>query len=287
MPFKVLKGTFESLAVLGRVRPDAVLVTGGYVSMPVGTAAWIRGIPLVVHESNAVPGLVNRFLGRLAKKVCLTYPGPEGPRYRVTGNPVRLAGKLPGAAASRKAFGLDPGVRTLLVFPGSQAAHKINVALRETLGRWKGPRFQVLWMCGKKDEAACREAAKRLPSTMKASVQSFIHDVASAYAAADLVLARAGAATLAEITVSGLPSILVPYPHATGRHQDANAAAMARAGASEVVEDSAVDAATLGGKIRELLFDRKKLAAMAAASRALGKPEAAAAVLEVIEGVSC
>src|SRR6185369_7640252 len=170
-----------------------------------------------VHESNAIPGIVNRFLAGLARKVCLTYPGRAGAKFVVTGNPVRLTGKLPQAGASRKIFGLKPGVKTLLVFPGSQAARQVNKIVGETLIRWKGPEFQVLWMCGRKDEAECRALAARLP--VRASVQSFIHDVASAYAAADLVLARAGAATLAEITVAGLPSILVPYPHATGKHQ--------------------------------------------------------------------
>lgn len=285
MPFKVAKGTVESLGILKRTSPEAVLVTGGYVSLPVGLAAWIRKVPLVVHESNAVPGLVNRFLSRLASKVCLTYPGRDGARFEVTGNPVRLAGKLPGAAASRKFFGLHPALKTLLVFPGSQAAHKVNLAVGEMLSRWKGPDFQVLWMCGRKDEADCRARARKLP--VKASVQAFIHDVAAAYASADLVLARAGAATLAEITVSGLPSILVPYPHATGRHQDANARAMAGAGASEVIEDARLDAAGLGSMVKGLLFNRARLSAMAKASKSLGKPDAAAAVLRVLEEVTC
>ncbi len=135
LPLRLGRGLAQALALLKRERPDAVLATGGYVSLPLGLAARLRGVPLVIHEPNAVPGLANRLLGPLARRVCLSYPPEKGLRaFRskavVTGNPVRLgAVRLPSREKARRAFGLLPGRRTLFVFPGSRAAHQVNLAL--------------------------------------------------------------------------------------------------------------------------------------------------------------
>jgi UDP-N-acetylglucosamine--N-acetylmuramyl-(pentapeptide) pyrophosphoryl-undecaprenol N-acetylglucosamine transferase len=290
LPWKVAQGLRDSLLRLGAAEPDAVLVTGGFVSLPVGLAAWLKKVPLVVHESNAVAGLANRLLAKWADRVCVGF-APEGPlpeKTVATGNPTRLAGKLPPRARSLRAFGLKPGRKTLFVFPGSRAAHRINLAVAGALGRWSSERkpIQVLWMCGQQDLEEAKRAAQA--SRIPCAVRPFIHEVALAYGCADLVLARAGASTLAELTALGLPALLVPYPHATGGHQDANAAWLQRAGGAEVLADWDLDAEQLAGKVSEMIFDGKRLKSLAAASKKMGKPEAAQDVVKAIqEAMAC
>jgi UDP-N-acetylglucosamine--N-acetylmuramyl-(pentapeptide) pyrophosphoryl-undecaprenol N-acetylglucosamine transferase len=290
LPWKVLQGFWDSLAVLRGERPEAVLVTGGFVSLPLGLAAWWQGIPLVLHEANAVPGLANLVLGFLARRVCLSFPR-EGldSRQRLTGNPVRMgAGRPISKAQARRAFGLAADKKTVLIFPGSRAAHQVNLAVEGALEQESSarPNYQVLWMCGKQDFERASAVARR--AKLKVAVRDFIHEAPKAYAAADLVVARAGASTLAELTALGLPALLVPYPFATGRHQDANAAVLEAAGAARVVADRDLDGERLAKEVEGLLSDPVGLKRMAAASKGLGQPQAAAKVLKAIEeALSC
>jgi UDP-N-acetylglucosamine--N-acetylmuramyl-(pentapeptide) pyrophosphoryl-undecaprenol N-acetylglucosamine transferase len=283
IPGVLLAGLRQAGALLDAHPTAAVLMTGGYVGMPLSLAALRARRPLVLLEPNAVPGLANRLLKPLAARLCLGWPPADGgadAAVVVTGTPCRLA-VLPGAADSRRGLGLDEGKRTLLILPGSQAARAINAALRESLpaladraGRW-----QWVWMCGAAEEAECRAAAAAAPFTVH--VRAFIEDIATAYAAADLVLCRSGASTLAELGVAGKASLQVPYPHATGDHQRANAASFARNGAAVVLDERDLSAASLQAALRGLLdgdLDR-----LAAAARALGQPQAAAKVADVIE----
>lgn len=282
LPWALLKGLRQARALLRAERPAAVLATGGYVALPLGLAAGLGGRPLVLLEPNAVPGAANRLLKPLAKALCLAYPpGRPDPKTRLTGTPCRLAG-LPSRAEARRVLGLDPGKRVLLVMPGSQAARAVNAALRGALplladraGAW-----QWLWMCGAADLEACRRAA--LASPLAVQCLDFIQDVAPAYAAADLVLCRSGASTLAELALAGKPSLQVPYPHATADHQRANAAAFAAAGAARVLDERELDAERLAKALRDLL-DGEGLEAMGTAAAGLGRPQAAEDVVRALE----
>jgi UDP-N-acetylglucosamine--N-acetylmuramyl-(pentapeptide) pyrophosphoryl-undecaprenol N-acetylglucosamine transferase len=272
-----------------------VVTFGGYVSFPVARAAKRLGLPLVVHEQNAVPGLANRAASRWADRVGVTVPGsadrfrrPE--RCAVTGNPVRdevlTLDRGARRRAAREAFGLDPDLPTLLVFGGSQGARSVNRAIVDAHTRWAGDGVQILHAAGRSQftevEAAWQAARAEHPGGPPVRVVDFIDSMADAYAAADVVLCRAGATSIAELTVLGLPSVLVPYPHATGDHQTQNAEALARAGGAVVIADEALDGAALVAAVEPLLTDPDRHQAAATASRAFGRPDAATNVARLL-----
>lgn len=281
LPWVLAKGFLQARTLIKTEHPAAVLLTGGFVGMPLGLAAGLGATPLVLLEPNAVPGLANRVLKPLAKALCLAYP-PQAPDAKgvVTGTPCRLS-VLPRPAEAKRVLGLDPGKKTLLVMPGSQAAKAVNAALRGALPLLKDRAgdWQILWMCGAAELVACKQAT--LASPLAVQCLAFIHDVANAYAAADLLLCRSGASTLAELALAGKPSLQVPYPHATGDHQRANALAFAASGAAQVLEEKDLGPEALATALRSLL-DGEKLGAMAAAATSLGKPQAAQAVSDVL-----
>ncbi len=276
-------------------RAVAAVSFGGYVSFPLNRAAFREQLPTVIHEQNSVPGLTNRVAARWADKIAVTFPGSV-PRFRyqercvVTGNPVRSdvleldRGARRGAA--RQDLGLDPGRPTLLVFGGSQGARTINRAVVDAHGRWAGRDLQVLHATGRAGrEAADRDweqARSRHPDGPTVRTVGFLDDMAAAYAAADVVICRAGATSIAELTVLGIPSVLVPYPHATADHQRGNAAALQRVGGAVLVEDDELDGASLVAAVAPLLDDATAAAAMARAARAFGRPDAADAVARLL-----
>jgi len=273
----------------------AAAVFGGYVSLPLALAAWRTGTPFLVHEQNAIPGLANRIAARRATAVAVTFPASVGRLGRapaeVTGNPVRpglVALGPEGRAAAAELFDLDPRRRTLLVFGGSQGAHRINAAVAGSLGHWRSPQaLQILHATGRGRAA---EASADLAAAAKAATGpvplvrtvDFIDRMDLAYAAADTVVSRAGASTIAELTVLGVPSVLVPYPHATADHQMANARELAATGAATVVPDRDLDGAALVAAAEPLLYDDAAHSAMAAAARRFGHPDAAARVAAMI-----
>jgi UDP-N-acetylglucosamine--N-acetylmuramyl-(pentapeptide) pyrophosphoryl-undecaprenol N-acetylglucosamine transferase len=283
LPLSLLRGFGQAWRLLDEVRPGVMLVTGGYVSVPAAMAAVLKGLPLVLIEPNAVLGIANRFFSGAAGAVCVAYPMPKmRPNMVLTGNPVRFRSRLPSGAVARKKFGLKAKGPVLLVLPGSGAAHSINEALIRGLKGLQG--IQLLWMCGAADEARVRAAAKAVAA--QAEVRPFIEDVAAAYAACDLVLARCGASMLAEIALAAKPSLLVPYPHATGDHQRLNAARFAGAGAALMMEDAQLGQGRLADELKSLIYDAGRLARMAAAARRLGKADAAENVAGVLDKVS-
>lgn len=265
---------------LGEFHPDVVLGVGGYASFPVVLAAWLRRVPTVLLEQNAHPGLANRALGRLASRVCTTFPEANAyfPRRTVvlTGNPVRLFATAP--PAPRTGF-------TLLVFGGSQGAHRLNEAMREAAPALRAAiaDLRIVHQTGAADRAALE--ARYAELGIEAEVREFIDDMGVAYQRADLVVCRAGATTVAELTALGKPAILVPYPFAADDHQRANASVVAARGAGILILDRELSGAGLADTIGALAGDRPRLAAMAEAARQLGVPDAAARVVETCREV--
>ncbi|HEY8637595.1 MAG TPA: undecaprenyldiphospho-muramoylpentapeptide beta-N-acetylglucosaminyltransferase [Solirubrobacteraceae bacterium] len=259
-----------ALRILSRRRPAAVLGGGGYVAGPVGLAAVLRRVPLVLTEADSHLGLANRLLARFARRVCLSFPidGRTGPRYLVTGRPVPPPAT--DRAAARARFGLAPDDTVVLVFGGSLGARSVNEAAVEAFA--DAP-FRVLHASGERDYEALRERV----ASDRYDLRPYIQPFGDALLAADLVVARAGG-SIFEVAAHGRPAVLVPYPHATADHQTANARWMAGAGAAMIVPDAELTPARLAGEVGGLLADRSRLGAMAAASAALARPDAARAV---------
>lgn len=277
----------EARAHLLAFGPDLVIATGGYVCGPTGIAAWTRRIPLLVLEQNARPGITSRWLRRLAQAVAVSFAETVellGPRAVHTGNPIRAtlpaAARRDGAPIRRSA---GAGVH-LLILGGSQGARGLNTMVELALPRLASTDLglRVTHQTGKQDVERLREAYAR--HAIPATVTPFIKEIGEAYARADLVCSRAGATTAAELTYCGLPSVLVPFPHAAGGHQDDNARALARAGAAMVVPEQA-NGTPLADAILELAADPDRLATMAGASAAAGQDDAAGAVAELALGL--
>jgi len=255
---------------LRELRPAAVLAGGGYVAGPVGLAAALLRIPLVLAEADSHLGVSNRLLARFARRVCLAFPiaGRAGRRYLVTGRPVPPPAT--DLAAARARFGLREGETCVLVFGGSLGARRINEA---AIVAFRSAPFRVLHAAGERDIEALRAQIGEAAGPHY-DLRAYIDDFAQALAACDLCVARAGGGIF-EIAAAGKPAILVPYPHATADHQTGNARWMAAGGAAVVVPDGELTAARLGQEVGALLGDRSRLSAMAAASRALARPDAA------------
>lgn len=278
-PLKAARAAWKAARAVGaarrlidELRPDAVMGGGGYVAGPVGLAAVRRRVPLVLTEADSHLGLTNRLLAGRARRVCLAFPieGREGERYRVTGRPVPPPAT--DRAAARARFGLGAEDPVLLVFGGSLGARSVNEAAVAAFGA-SDPGFRVLHAAGERDLPALRERALGPWYDLRGYVDRF----GEALLAADLVVARSGGSVF-EIAAAGRPVILVPYPHAAGDHQSANARWMERGGAAVVLPDAEVSAERLGAEVRALLGDPGRLGAMAAASAALARPEAAAEI---------
>jgi UDP-N-acetylglucosamine--N-acetylmuramyl-(pentapeptide) pyrophosphoryl-undecaprenol N-acetylglucosamine transferase len=264
-------------AILRRRAADAVLGGGGYVAAPAGLAAVGMRVPLVLTEADRHLGLANRLLARRARRVCLAFPipGVDDERYVVTGRPVPARIATADRAAARRRFGIAGEARCLLVFGGSQGALSINRAALDGLLDAPGRDFHVLHITGRRDHdwALARAGAEPRDYTLV----DFEPGLADALAACDLALARAGASVF-ELAAAGRPAVLVPYPHATGRHQHANARWMADAGAAVVVEDAELTGESVLSVAGGILDDAQRLDAMAAAARRLAMPDAAARV---------
>jgi UDP-N-acetylglucosamine--N-acetylmuramyl-(pentapeptide) pyrophosphoryl-undecaprenol N-acetylglucosamine transferase len=295
--------------LLRHIEPDAVMGGGGYVAGPVALAAITLRIPIVLTEADSHLGLTNRLLAPFAKRVCLAFPldwadadtsrlgrrrapwrahdrrrrpterrsarGRRAERYRVTGRPVPAPRRDERTARAR--LGIGPEETCVLVFGGSLGSRTINRAAVEAFaGQFSlGSSFRVLHISGQRDYEEL--AARELPPGYDLRAYLDEADFADALAAADLTVARAGGSVF-EMAAHGVPAILVPYPHAAGDHQSANARWMSEAGAAVVIPDGELNGARLARVVAELLADRSRLAAMASAARGLARPDAARAV---------
>lgn len=270
-PARLSRALREALRILDRQRPDAALSLGGFAAGPGGVAAWRRGIALLVHEQNAVAGLTSRVLARLARRVMTGFPGVL-PGAEVVGNPVRR--DVAALPPPRERFANRDGTPGLLVLGGSQGARRLNELMPRALGNLpREHRPTVRHQCGERHLETTHEAYRK--AGVEAEITPFIEDMAGAYGWADLVVARAGALTLAELAAAGVGSLLVPYPFAVDDHQAENARYFVDAGAAEMHREAALDERLLQQRLSELLADRARLADMASAARRLARVDAA------------
>lgn len=278
LPANLLLSFWESLRHLRRIRPDVVLGLGGYVAFPGGMMASLLDRPLALHEQNAVAGLANRVLSAVSDKVMVAFPGALR-KAEWTGNPVRS--DIASIAAPEERFSRRSGPLRLLVVGGSLGAQALNEAVPQALALLE-ERPIVVHQSGEKHLHALQQHYAR--AGVQGELVAFIDDMARRYAEADLVICRAGAVTVAELSAGGMASVLVPFPFAVDDHQTANARFLADAGAAILLPQPELGAERLAGLIRSL--DRVRLLDMAKKARALGKPDAARVVAQRCMGMA-
>jgi UDP-N-acetylglucosamine--N-acetylmuramyl-(pentapeptide) pyrophosphoryl-undecaprenol N-acetylglucosamine transferase len=272
LPANLLFSFWESARHIRRVNPSVVLGLGGYVAFPGGMMASLLNRPLALHEQNAIPGLANRVLAQVSDKVMVAFPGVlKGAEW--TGNPVRA--QIAAIAAPEARFRGRHGPLRVLVVGGSLGAQALNEAMPQALALLK-ERPVVVHQAGEKHIEALRKSYA--DAGVQGELVAFIDDMARRYAEADLVVCRAGAVTVAELSAGGLASILVPFPYAVDDHQTANARFLAERGAAVLIQQRDVSPEKLAQLMVSL--DRAKLLDMAKKARALGKPEAAKLVAQ-------
>jgi UDP-N-acetylglucosamine--N-acetylmuramyl-(pentapeptide) pyrophosphoryl-undecaprenol N-acetylglucosamine transferase len=272
LPLNLLIGFWQSARTIFRLRPDVVLGMGGYVAFPGGMMASLLARPLAVHEQNAIAGLTNRILAGVADRKMTAFPQAlKGAEW--TGNPVR--GDIASLADPEARYARRSGPLRLLVVGGSGGALALNECVPRALALL-APRPSVVHQSGEKNYAALRAAYAA--AGVQGELVPFIDDMARRYAEADLVICRAGAMTVAELSAGGVASVLVPYPHAVDDHQTANARFLADQGAAVLLPQSELTPQRLAQLLRSL--ERPRLAEMARKARALGKPDAARVVAE-------
>jgi UDP-N-acetylglucosamine--N-acetylmuramyl-(pentapeptide) pyrophosphoryl-undecaprenol N-acetylglucosamine transferase len=276
-PFLLVKALWQARRVLRELEPVCVLGMGGFVTGPGGWAARLAGVPLVIHEQNAVAGTANRSLVPFAARVCEAFPDTfaASAKRRTTGNPVREELFL-----DTPRQGLAGRPVRLLVLGGSLGAEPLNKLLPAALAQVGAElRPQVYHQAGKQHAELTRTRYDEVG--VEAEVVPFIRDMARAYAWADLVICRSGALTVSELAAAGLPSLLIPLPHAIDDHQTRNAEYLAKAGAAVLLPQHATDAASLAAQLTEVLMHSEKLVAMGATARRLAKPDATRVVVDI------
>jgi UDP-N-acetylglucosamine--N-acetylmuramyl-(pentapeptide) pyrophosphoryl-undecaprenol N-acetylglucosamine transferase len=285
-------GGLDSLRILKEEKPDLVIGTGGYVSGPVIFFASLLHIPAIIHEQNVNPGITNRLLSRFVKEIAISFP--ETAKYLpksktvLTGNPVRPEIEDGDREKALKDFGLDAKKPVVLSFGGSQGAKRLNEAMADVIFEIKGnPSFQLIHVTGEKQYTYFMNLLENKGIDLRYSghiiIKPYIYEMQKAYAAADLVISRAGAISISEITLCGKPAILIPLPTSAGRHQDYNAGILKEKGAAKVLNDKELSGEILYDAIIKIITDKRKLKDMSIASSALGKPEALESILAMIQ----
>ena len=267
-PLLLLRALLDARAVLRRQKPDVVLGMGGFAAGPGGLMAWLMRCPLLIHEQNAAAGLTNRLLARIATRVLQAFPDTFANALTV-GNPVRAGfAELP-APEQRMAHG---GVSRMLVIGGSQGARALNELVPKALALMpEAQRPQVRHQAGRTLEVAQKSYAD---AQVQASVEQFINDMPAAYAAADLVVCRSGASTVAELAAAGCAALLVPFPAAVDDHQTRNGEFLVAAGGAVIAQERDINVEKLSALLGSLLGDRARLVRMAQASRGKAVPDA-------------
>jgi UDP-N-acetylglucosamine--N-acetylmuramyl-(pentapeptide) pyrophosphoryl-undecaprenol N-acetylglucosamine transferase len=290
----------DAWSIVSQRKPDLVIGVGGYSSGPVVLVAWLRGVPTMVLEQNAVPGLTNRLLSRFVRAAAVTFDSTKaffGEKGFVSGNPVRAefvadapeVRPKPDTTFPTEAKGDEPSGVQVLVFGGSQGAHAINLAMVEAAAELAAgsPRLRLAHQTGERDVEMVRAAYAA--AGIQADVQPFFYDMGRRVGAADLIICRAGATTIAEISAAAKPAILIPLPTATDDHQRRNAEALAAAGAAEVLLQSEATGSVLAGRIKQLAVDAQRRARLSAQARKFARPDAAKVIadraMELMSGI--
>jgi len=269
-PFKVIKAVSEARAIIKELKPDVVMGLGGFASGPGGFAAWLMRKPLIIHEQNAIPGLTNRLLAKLADKVLTGFPNTfsKGIEEEWVGNPVRQAIEDLSPPEERQSS-LSSQLK-VLVLGGSLGARSLNQTIPAALAKLPvGARPQLVHQCGQKHIDDCEQSYEM--ADVKANIVAFIEDMAGAFEWGDFVIFRAGALTIAEVSAAGVASILVPYPYAVDDHQTYNAEILVDAEAAILMPDASLDADEIARTIEKLDLDRDGLLNMAIAARSVAK----------------
>lgn len=286
-PIMIVTALVKALSVIRRIRPDAVLGMGGFVSGPGGIAAWLSGVPLYIHEQNSIAGLTNRLLAPFAKIIMEGFPHTFRPRAKVrsTGNPVRpdLAAL---AGPEQRLQQRDGHCLHLLIIGGSQGARVFNEVVPATLGRLDGKiEIEVWHQSGEKNYADAVRNYAPVQALYQLRIEPYINNMADAYSWADIVLCRAGALTLAEICAVGIASILVPYPYAVDDHQTVNAGFLTKHECAVLIPESELEESRLAEILSEFAGAREKLIQMARSARQLARADATREVGDICMGV--
>ncbi|MGQ9456316.1 MAG: undecaprenyldiphospho-muramoylpentapeptide beta-N-acetylglucosaminyltransferase [Armatimonadota bacterium] len=283
---RLLLGIMKALFILRRLRPDVVVGTGGYVSAPTLVASWVTRVPAVIHEQNVVPGRANRWLARFVDCVCVSFDSSvgyfSGYKVIVTGLPIRKQfASLPGKSEARRRLRLNEERFTLLVVGGSQGSRKLNQLMFEAWPMMVRDQIQVIHQTGPQNLDQV-EKMRQVVCAAKTNyhIEPYV-DMPLVMAAADLLVGRSGASTVAEATAVGLPCIFIPYPFSVADEQIANARYIADKGAALVFSENEITPAKLAEEINNLRLSPGRLQAMAEASRSLGRPQAASDVAKV------
>jgi UDP-N-acetylglucosamine--N-acetylmuramyl-(pentapeptide) pyrophosphoryl-undecaprenol N-acetylglucosamine transferase len=280
-------GFVQALWLVATERPDVVLGAGGYVSAPVSVAAWLLGRPVLIQEQNSIPGLTNRLLSSIASEVHLSFVEARSyfrrkDHLKVSGNPVRKHILSGDRATAIREFGLAPGKPIVFIFGGSLGAQRINEAALDAMRRLKGRvDVQFILQTGRQDFERVKQIVEQ--EQLPARVMPFLRRIHMAYAAADLVVCRSGAMTLAEIAACGTPAILIPYPYAAHDHQVVNAGNLVDRGAAAMILDRELTGERLGNEIAHWLSDRQGLSRMSANARTFNRPDAALKIVRSLE----
>ena len=273
----------RALRIVARARPRVLVSVGGYASVPGILAAWLRRVPIVVHEQNATPGLANRLAVRLGARAAVSLPGTDLAGAVLTGNPVRRT-----VVAVRRAP--DPERPLVAVFGGSLGSARLNEATLDLCERWRHRTDRaVLLVTGARYYDECRQRrqrAARSDDVLAVELVPYEDRMEDLYARAAVVVSRSGAITIAELAAAGVPSVLVPWPGAAGDHQTANARAMVAAGAAVLLPDEDCTGARLAQVIDDMLADPERLETMGEAARAVSRPDASGALAALVEEVA-
>jgi len=271
----------RAVRIVRRTHADVVVTGGGYMAGPVGLAAWLNRRPVIALEADSHLGLANRLIAPISRRVVLAFPlrGRIGRRYVVTGRPVRRSVRAATRTSGRRMFGIDPGATVVLVVGGSQGAGSINRAAVDAFG--PEPPFVVIHVAGPRQLDETRSLFGDAVPGPNYRLEGFLGELPEAIAASDLVVSRSGGSVF-EFAALGRPSILVPYPYATGDHQATNAKWLVSAGAAVMLPDAECTGPRLRELVGALLSDRRRLDAMAEAARAVGRPEAADRIADLV-----
>jgi len=282
---KMFLSVIDSYRIIRTVRPDIVIGVGGYASGAIVFISSLMSIPTMILEQNSIPGLTNKILGKFVNAICTTYQEsisffPKAKTF-LTGNPIRIHILKGDTDSGYKLFSLDRDLFTVFIFGGSSGARSINVTVIDALNYLYDlkDKIQFLHQTGISDYEKTRELYRKYG--FKGTITPFIYQMGEAYAVADLVISRAGATTLAELTALGKPALLIPYPYAAGHHQEMNARKLFEMGAARMILNSKLKGESLAQNIKELYMHETLRAEMQRNSRALGRPDAGAKAVDI------